>query len=302
MKRFAIIWLAIILLATTFVAAQASALPNAGRYNTDEYIDINKSKLTLKKGQSETLKATLMPGGKSVSVKWTSSNPNIVKVSSSGKITAVAQGKVHIIASASNYYDGYCTVTVKGGSKDPKLIGKDDFVFYYGKIKLRTEEAKDKDLYSKILKLISGGYKFTDKIYDSDFRLLGLTYGSNNRDKAHTIFWFDSISNDFAYYGGFHTFFATSNSPVKTSRGIVIGSKKSTVKAQYGLPTFIKQGTYNGKNYEYYYYEGSYLYILFAFQKSKDTVDYMSYSYQNSWIHCEIASDWFMSFYNGKLQ
>ena len=271
-----------LLLPVLHVSAKTENLSGASNY-----ITLSKDTITLNKGKSTTIKATLSPANSNVKIRWKSSNPNIAKVSSSGKITAVTQGKVYIIASASNYDDSYCAVTVKGNSKDPKLIGTDDHVFYYGKIKLRTEEKNNKNLYDKIIKLIPGGYKFSVKIYSTclgfytDFGLLGLTYGSNNHNNAHTIFWFDSISNDFAYYGGFHTFFATSNSPIKTSRGIVIGSKKSTVKAQYGLPTLIKQGSYNGKTYEYYYYEGSHFYILFAFQKSKDTVDYMSYSYQN---------------------
>ena len=286
-----------LLLPSLYTSAQTEDFPRASNY-----INLSKNVITLNKGKSTTLKATLDPANSKAKVTWISSNPNIAKVSSSGKITAIAQGKVYIIASAFNYNDDYCAVTVKGDSKEPKLIGTDDYTFYYGNTKLRTEQANDKNLYNKMLKLIPGGYKFTDKIYNSDFGLLGLAYGSSNRNNAHTVFWFDAISNDFAYYGGFHTFFATSNSPIKTSRGIMIGSKKSTVNAQYGLPTLIKQGTNNNKPYEYYYYEGLYFYILFAFQKSTDTVNYMSYSYQNGWINCEIKSDWFMSFYNGTLQ
>ena len=313
MKKIMILIITLIFLTSTFgalpVMADAdrvlpfqcahSQVKNLSR--ASNYMNLSKDKVTLSKGKSTTLKATLDPYNSKAKLTWTSSNPNIAMVSSSGKITAVAQGKVYIKASAPNYYDGYCTVTVKGDSNEPKLIGADDYTFYYGKTKLRTEQANDKDLYSKILRLIPGGFKFNDKIYYSDFGLLGLAYGSSNRNNAHTVFWFDSINNDFAYYGGFHTFFATSDSPVKTSRGIVIGSKKSEVIEQYGLPTLIKQGNYSGKIYEYYYYEGSYFFILFAFQKSKGSVDYMSYSYQNNWIHYEIKADWFMSFYNGKL-
>jgi hypothetical protein len=58
-------------------------------------IKLNKTKLTLDLGMSYTLKAP----GTSNSIKWTSGNTKIVKVTSKGKITALAEGTATITAS-----------------------------------------------------------------------------------------------------------------------------------------------------------------------------------------------------------
>ena len=79
-------------------------------------VSLNKSDLALtSKGQSYQLSATVSPSNASnKSVKWTSSNPKVATVSSSGKVTAVANGNTTITATAA---DGsgkkdICAVTV----------------------------------------------------------------------------------------------------------------------------------------------------------------------------------------------
>ncbi len=72
-------------------------------------VKLNKTKLTLKKGKTYQLKATVKPkDATNPKVKWKSSKPNIVKVTSKGKITAKKAGKAVI------------TVTTKDGSKTAK--------------------------------------------------------------------------------------------------------------------------------------------------------------------------------------
>lgn len=79
-------------------------------------VSLNKNDLALtSKGQSYQLNATVAPSNASnKSVKWTSGNPKVATVSSSGKVTAVANGNTTITATAA---DGsgkkdICAVTV----------------------------------------------------------------------------------------------------------------------------------------------------------------------------------------------
>lgn len=79
-------------------------------------VSLNKNDLALtSKGQSYQLSASVTPSNASnKSVKWTSGNPKVATVSSSGKVTAVANGNTTITATAA---DGsgkkdICAVTV----------------------------------------------------------------------------------------------------------------------------------------------------------------------------------------------
>lgn len=79
-------------------------------------ITLNKTSLSLETGQSETLTATVKPDNATdKSVTWSSSNTNIVTVTSNGKVTAVSAGSATITCKAN---DGSgvqetCAVTVK---------------------------------------------------------------------------------------------------------------------------------------------------------------------------------------------
>lgn len=73
-------------------------------------IKLNKTKATLKKGKSLTLKATV--SGKSKKVTWKSSNSKIVSVSKTGKVTAKKAGTATITAKANGVTTTF-KVTVK---------------------------------------------------------------------------------------------------------------------------------------------------------------------------------------------
>ena len=76
-------------------------------------ITLNKSELTLTKGQSETLVATLKPEDTSDNtVTWSSSNRTVATVESNGKVTAVGGGKATITAKAGGK-SASCVVTVE---------------------------------------------------------------------------------------------------------------------------------------------------------------------------------------------
>lgn len=243
----------------------------------DNYIIFDKSSLTLKKGKSATLKATLNPADKKAKVTWKSTNSKVAKVSKSGKVTAVAQGTVWIYATAKNYYSAWCYVTVNGSSKSPKLLNSNDLTFYYGSTKLSA-----KNNYNTVKELVPGGNYV--EYCDDYYYYYGLAYGSKDQNKSHTNIWFDMYDDDYCHKGTFSHYYAYEKSPIKTNRGIKVGDKKSSVTAKYGQPSEIYQAKLNGKTYEVYYYyvklsSTQNIAVSFIFQKSKNTVAYMHGSY-----------------------
>lgn len=96
-------------------------------------ITLNKTSLTLTKGSTAALKATVKPSTATYKkVSFTSSNSKVASVTSTGKVTAKGVGSARITVKA---LDGSgiaktCKVTVKSkpASTDPyKLVFKDDF-------------------------------------------------------------------------------------------------------------------------------------------------------------------------------
>lgn len=64
-----------------------------------EKVDINKTELTLIKGDAETLTASVTPtDAKDTKVYWTSANRNIATVNNEGKVTGIAGGETTIYA------------------------------------------------------------------------------------------------------------------------------------------------------------------------------------------------------------
>ena len=74
--------------------------------------------MILKKGNSETLTATVLPAGSSRKVTWSTSSQGVANVDSNGKITAVGAGKAVITATLSGTaITAQCSVTV---TEDPE--------------------------------------------------------------------------------------------------------------------------------------------------------------------------------------
>jgi uncharacterized protein YjdB len=75
-------------------------------------VTLNKTSLSLTKGQSETLTATVKPDDATdKKVTWSSSNTSVVTVDQNGKVTAVAGGSATITAKADDK-QATCTITV----------------------------------------------------------------------------------------------------------------------------------------------------------------------------------------------
>ena len=97
----------------TFKADDKQATCNVTVTVPIESITLNKSELTLTKGQSETLVATIKPEDATEhTISWSSSNSNVATVESNGKVTAVGGGKATITAKAGGK-SVPCNVTVK---------------------------------------------------------------------------------------------------------------------------------------------------------------------------------------------
>ena len=72
---------------------------------------LSNGKLTLTEGDTEQLTATVLPKGADKTVRWTTSNESVAKVSSEGLVTALKAGTATITAEAGTI-TATCTVTV----------------------------------------------------------------------------------------------------------------------------------------------------------------------------------------------
>jgi len=255
------------------------------KHKYQPFLDLNKHELTLAKGKSEKLKAYLTPGGKSVSVRWHSINYNIATVSDFGEVIAVAPGITRIYVYTDNYYgvtdetgpSAVCFVTVTGGKKDAPLLGKNDWMYSYGNTKLTAPTGKYKEALASVKKSI-GGIEY----YNMDYGLMGLLFGSKDYDKAHTFIYYNAPA-EYSEFADTFGFVAEGKSPIKTNRGITIGTKKSEVLQKYGLPTEEGYYTVNDKHFECFVYQsktsGKNLYTIMIFTfSSKDTVSVIRFT------------------------
>ena len=98
-------------------------------------IKLNKSKLTIDDGKSYTLKATFNPTNTTTKTcTWTSSNKEVVKVSSKGVITAVGPGTATITCKTKDTgKTAKCTVTVKKVTPTSVVLDKSSYQVAYGK-------------------------------------------------------------------------------------------------------------------------------------------------------------------------
>ena len=113
-------------------------------------IKLNKSSLTLKKGKSATLKATVLPANATNKrVSWTTSNKKTVTVKN-GKVTAKAVGTAKITARAEDGgFIATCKVTVKVPATKIALNKKKIYLAKGARAKISTS-VKPKDTTDKI--------------------------------------------------------------------------------------------------------------------------------------------------------
>ena len=117
-------------------------------------VTLNRTSLTLIKGKSETLKATINPSdATNKNVKWKSSNTNVVKVDSYGNVTAVGDGIANItVKTKDGSKIGTCKVTVNSSIPVSDLVlEKSDLELKEGesellKVNVYPSNATDKEL------------------------------------------------------------------------------------------------------------------------------------------------------------
>ena len=80
---------------------------------TASSVSVTPSSLTISEGESRYLSAKVYPSNASQSVSWSSNNPSVVSVSSSGKVTGYSVGTAIVTARTSNGKSGSCTVVCK---------------------------------------------------------------------------------------------------------------------------------------------------------------------------------------------
>lgn len=79
-----------------------------------EKIELDKSELFLKKGETASLNATIFPADASNrSLKWETSDNSVATVDANGKVTAVGNGEATVfVSSADGGFTAYCNVSV----------------------------------------------------------------------------------------------------------------------------------------------------------------------------------------------
>jgi len=101
---------------------QTITIKQAGRIAVTS-VSLNKTKLLLEEGDTETLSATVKPDDATdKTVTWTSSDNSIAIVDNSGKVTAVKEGSVTITAKAGEMSDN-CALTVKNAPEGAVHLG-----------------------------------------------------------------------------------------------------------------------------------------------------------------------------------
>lgn len=123
-------------------------------------VKLNEKEIRIVVGDYEKLSATVSPSNATnKSVTWTSSNPDIAKVSSSGKVTAVSKGTVTITCKTKDgSYKATCKVKVYGEPADPdqKVLG-----VKLNKTAVTIKKGSSYTLIATVLPLNAGNQKVT---------------------------------------------------------------------------------------------------------------------------------------------
>ncbi len=138
-------------------------------YTPVESVLIDKEQTVMKKRESITLKASILPdNATNKNIEWTSSNPSVAQVSSIGTVKALANGTAVIKAASQYNHEIYaqCTVTVSG---ELAVVEFDDMNFKQAVIdhlKYRVAIPSDEDQYKYF------NYTIESDIYPNDVQLI----------------------------------------------------------------------------------------------------------------------------------
>ena len=76
-------------------------------------VKLNKTKATVAKGRTLTLKATMTPSSSTDKLTWTSSNKKVATVDKNGKVKALKKGAATITVKTTSGKKAACKITVK---------------------------------------------------------------------------------------------------------------------------------------------------------------------------------------------
>lgn len=124
-------------------------------------IKLSDTEITLEVNASKTITASLAPEGTLETVKWSSKNESVATVDENGKITAIAPGKVTIIATTEGGLTANCEVTVtKTVAVETPSI---DTSKPTDEIKVGVNDEKAEQLLKDVTdQIIAGSSEFTD--------------------------------------------------------------------------------------------------------------------------------------------
>ena len=112
-------------------------------------VTLDRDKLTIPKGESQTLTASVIPKDFfDQSIIWKSSNPGIATVDSNGVVKAVSAGKTVITARAFGGVEKTCEVKVIV-NPETISIGADEHIMYFGNVKTLTVTITPSDVTEK---------------------------------------------------------------------------------------------------------------------------------------------------------
>ena len=149
---------------------------NAGSTVSVTGVTLNKNSTSITVGSSEVLSASVEPyNATNQGVSWTSSNTNVATVTSSGRVSAVAEGNATITVTTSDgSYTATCTVTVTASSSGG---GGGSSEAYYVKIGSLSE-------------LVSGDYVIAADL-SSSYKCMTYTFSSSKYSGTDV-----TVSND----------------------------------------------------------------------------------------------------------
>lgn len=176
---------------------KATCTVKVEKYHSVKSVKLNKSSVKIEGGESYTLKATVNPSNASnKSVKWTSSNSKIAKVSSSGKVTGLKKGTVTITCTTSSgKKTATCTVKVTTTPVTKVSLNKKSLVLdvsekYTLKATVSPSDATDKDVKwtsdDKSVATVSSSGKVTAKGVGT-CTITCITYDGNLKAKCKVV-------------------------------------------------------------------------------------------------------------------
>lgn len=163
---------------------------------------LNKSKATLEKGKTLTLKLT-----GATAKKYTTSNKKVATVTSKGKITAKKAGTATITCTASNKKIYKCKITVTEKAVTHKhsytaTVTKKATCTTTG---IKTYTCKCGASYTKTIKSTGHNYRWTH-VSNGDYKVNKCSCGQETGERAYNLGngvygqWKDSMASDLMYY------------------------------------------------------------------------------------------------------